>query len=55
MNSSSMNQTPPRLLRIGVFYDGGFFHHISNYYRYAHPRKQRISVPGIKNQASQIP
>ena len=42
-----MNQTPPRLLRIGVFYDGGFFHHISNYYRYAHPRKQRISVPGL--------
>ncbi len=37
----------PKLLRIGVFYDGGFFHHISNYYRYAHPRKQRISVPGL--------
>ena len=37
----------PRILRIGVFYDGGFFHHISNYYRYAHPRKQRISVPGL--------
>ena len=47
MNMTSMNQTPPRLLRIGVFYDGGFFHHISNYYRYAHPRKQRISVPGL--------
>ena len=47
MNTASTNQTPPRLLRIGVFYDGGFFHHISNYYRYAHPRKQRISVPGL--------
>ena len=47
MNATSTNQTPPRLLRIGVFYDGGFFHHISNYYRYAHPRKQRISVPGL--------
>lgn len=36
-----------RVLRIGVFYDGGFFHHISNYYRYSHARKQRISVPGL--------
>ncbi len=36
-----------KILRIGVFYDGGFFHHISNYYRYAHPRKQRISIPGL--------
>ena len=36
-----------KLLRIAVFYDGGFFHHISNYYRYAHRRKQRISIPGL--------
>jgi cold shock CspA family protein/uncharacterized LabA/DUF88 family protein len=36
-----------KILKIGVFYDGGFFHHISNYYRYAHPRKQRISIPGL--------
>ncbi len=36
-----------KMLRIGIFYDGGFFHHISNYYRYAHPRKQRISVSGL--------
>lgn len=36
-----------RVIKIGIFYDGGFFHHISNYYRYAHPRKQRISIPGL--------
>ena len=36
-------------LRIGIFYDGGFFHHISNYYRHAHERKQRISIPGLHN------
>lgn len=42
-----MQKTFPRLLRVGVFYDGGFFHHISNYYRYAHPRHKRISVPGL--------
>ena len=49
MFGSTKTTTPPnpRLLRIGVFYDGGFFHHISNYYRYAHPRRQRISVPGL--------
>ncbi len=40
-------KSPSKLLRIGVFYDGGFFHHISNYYRYAHARHQRISVPGL--------
>ena len=36
-----------KMLRIGVFYDGGFFHHISNYYRYSHPRRQRISIAGL--------
>ena len=40
-------QQEQRIVKIGVFYDGGFFHHISNYYRYAHPRKQRISIPGL--------
>ena len=49
MFGSSKNQltSTPKALRIGVFYDGGFFHHISNYYRYSHPRRQRISVPGL--------
>lgn len=37
----------PRVLRVGVFYDGGFFHHVSNYYRYVHPRGQRVSVSGL--------
>lgn len=47
MNVAITNSNPSRCLRIGVFYDGGFFHHISNYYRYSHPRRQRISVPGL--------
>ena len=42
-----MTHAGRKLLRIGVFYDGGFFYHVSNYYRYAHPRKQRISIPGL--------
>lgn len=42
-----MSEVDHKLLRIGVFYDGNFFYHVSNYYRYAHPRKQRISIPGL--------
>ncbi|MCL1888482.1 MAG: NYN domain-containing protein [Kiritimatiellaeota bacterium] len=36
-----------KLLRIGVFYDGNFFHHVSNYYKYIHERRRRISIPGL--------
>jgi cold shock CspA family protein len=35
------------LTRIGVFYDGNFFFHVSNYYQYHHERRQRISVGGL--------
>ena len=44
---TAKNEQEQRVVKIGIFYDGGFFHHISNYYRYAHPRKQRISIPGL--------
>ena len=36
-----------KLLRIGVFYDGNFFFHVSNFYKYEHTRKARISIPGL--------
>ena len=36
-----------KLTRIGVFYDGGYFSHVSNYYAYNHPRKARLSVSGL--------
>ncbi|NPA29330.1 MAG: NYN domain-containing protein [Epsilonproteobacteria bacterium] len=36
-----------KLLRIGVFYDGNYFAHVSNYYTYEHPRRSRISVSGL--------
>src|SRR5262245_58292308 len=36
------------LNRIGVFYDGNFFSHVSNYYHYHHERRQRISVSGVR-------
>lgn len=35
------------LTRIGIFYDGNFFHVVSNYYAYHHPRKARISISGL--------
>lgn len=42
-----MPHAPGKLLRIGVFYDGNFFHHVSNYYKYIHERRRRISIPGL--------
>lgn len=35
------------LTKIGVFYDGNFFLHISNYYNYNHAKKSRISISGL--------
>ena len=46
-----------KLIRIGVFYDGNYFLHVSNYYNYEHSRKRRLSVSGlhefIRNQVGQ--
>jgi len=36
-----------RLIRIGVFYDGNYLIHVSNYYQYSHTRKSRISIAGL--------
>ena len=35
--------------RIGVFYDGKFLLHASNYYNYIHPVKRRLSLGGLHN------
>ncbi len=35
------------LTRIGVFYDGNYFFHVSNYYNYVHERQGRISISGL--------
>jgi cold shock CspA family protein/uncharacterized LabA/DUF88 family protein len=35
------------ILRIGIFYDGYYFYKISNYYKYEHERKARISIGGL--------
>ncbi|NVK75247.1 MAG: NYN domain-containing protein [Oceanospirillaceae bacterium] len=36
-----------KLTRIGVFYDGNYFTHVSNYYNYVHSRKSRLSIGGL--------
>lgn len=38
---------PTKLTRIGVFYDGNYFLHVSNYYNYSHERRSRISISGL--------
>lgn len=38
---------PKNFVKIGLFYDGNYFLHVSNYYYYYHPRRERISVPGF--------
>ncbi|TXB70232.1 NYN domain-containing protein [Phaeodactylibacter luteus] len=35
------------LLKVGVFYDGNYFYHVSNFYNYVHERKTRISIKGL--------
>lgn len=34
-------------LKIGIFYDGNFLLHTSNYYNYIHPQRSRLSINGL--------
>jgi cold shock CspA family protein/uncharacterized LabA/DUF88 family protein len=36
-----------KLTRIGIFYDGNFLFHVSNFYHYHHERHARISIGGL--------
>lgn len=36
-----------RMTKIGVYYDGNYFLHVSNYYNYDHGRKRRLSITGL--------
>jgi uncharacterized LabA/DUF88 family protein/cold shock CspA family protein len=46
------------LVRIGIFYDGYYFYKVSNYYKYEHAKKARISISGlhtfIRSEAAKI-
>jgi cold shock CspA family protein/uncharacterized LabA/DUF88 family protein len=35
------------VIRIGIFYDGYYFYKVSNYYKYEHEKKSRISIGGL--------
>lgn len=35
------------MIKIGIYYDGNYFLHVSNYYNYDHPRKRRLSITGL--------
>lgn len=34
-------------LKVGVFYDGSYFTHVSNYYNYIHPHRRRLHIGGL--------
>lgn len=42
-----MAEVDSKLTRVGIFYDGNFFFHVSNYYHYHHERRARISIGGL--------
>jgi uncharacterized LabA/DUF88 family protein/cold shock CspA family protein len=42
-----MNNSTNNILRVGIFYDGYYFYKVSNYYKYEHERKSRISISGL--------
>jgi uncharacterized LabA/DUF88 family protein/cold shock CspA family protein len=42
-----MSVTNSALTRIGVFYDGNYFLHVSNYYNYTHERRSRLAISGL--------
>ncbi|MDR0718080.1 MAG: NYN domain-containing protein [Treponema sp.] len=37
------------IVKIGIFYDGSYFYKVSNYYKFDHARKARISISGLHN------
>lgn len=42
-----MSDSNSKLTRIGVFFDGNYFLHVSNFYAYHHTRRSRISIAGL--------
>jgi uncharacterized LabA/DUF88 family protein/cold shock CspA family protein len=42
-----MTEKKDGVVKIGVFYDGNYFLHVSNYYNYFHPKRRRISIAGL--------
>ncbi len=36
-----------RPVKVGIFYDGSYFTHVSNYYNYVHPHRRRLHIGGL--------
>jgi len=47
LNNVFMIKKDGKLVRIGVYYDGNYFLHVSNYYNFSHDRRSRISISGL--------
>jgi len=52
MNPSA-SLTDNKVIRIGVFYDGGYFARVSNFYRFHDPRRSRLSIMGLHDYVRQ--
>ncbi|MEZ4210770.1 MAG: NYN domain-containing protein [Candidatus Paceibacterota bacterium] len=42
-----MGQTLNPALKVGVFYDGSYYTHVSNYYNHVHDHRRRIHIGGL--------
>jgi len=42
-----MEKLMSNVIRIAVFYDGQYFFHVSNYYRFNHQRQSRLNLNGL--------
>lgn len=36
-----------KAVKVGIFYDGSYFSHVSNYYNYVHPHRRRLHIGGV--------
>lgn len=42
-----MSKQGSTALKVGVFYDGSYFTHVSNYYNYVHAQRRRLHIGGV--------
>ncbi|MCB0771951.1 MAG: NYN domain-containing protein [Flavobacteriales bacterium] len=41
------HSSPNPAVKVGVFYDGSYFTHVSNYYNYVHHHRRRLHIGGV--------
>jgi uncharacterized LabA/DUF88 family protein/cold shock CspA family protein len=49
-----MQQNGSKALKVGVFYDGSYFTHVSNYYNYVHAHRRRLHIGGLHDYIKHI-